>query len=153
MDTPSAAIVPSVVPITASMLYDLVTCPHRVSMDLFADPAKRDPVSPFVQLLWERGALYEEEVVAGLAEPFLDLSPYAGDEKERRTLESMDRGEPLIYGGRISAGELLGDPDLLRKEGDGYVAGDIKSGAGEEDGGEEGDGKPKKHYAVQLEQI
>src|SRR5438552_13012571 len=41
-------------PITASMLYDLVACPHRVSMDLFADPAERDEVSPFVQLLWER---------------------------------------------------------------------------------------------------
>ena len=25
------------IPITASMLYDYVTCPHRVSMDLFAD--------------------------------------------------------------------------------------------------------------------
>jgi hypothetical protein len=62
----------------------------------------------------------------------------------------MDRGEPLIYGGRISAGDLLGDPDLLRKELGGYVAGDIKSGAGEEGASEESDGKPKKHYAVQL---
>lgn len=62
----------------------------------------------------------------------------------------MNRGEPLIYGGRISAGELLGDPDLLRKDGSGYVAGDIKSGAGEEGGGDDGDGKPKMHYAVQL---
>jgi hypothetical protein len=30
------------VPITASMLYALVTRPHRVTMDLFADPADRD---------------------------------------------------------------------------------------------------------------
>ncbi len=30
------------IPITASMLYDLVSCPHRVSKDLFADPADRD---------------------------------------------------------------------------------------------------------------
>ena len=36
-------------PITASMLYDLETCPHRVSMDLYADPADRDEVNPFVQ--------------------------------------------------------------------------------------------------------
>jgi predicted RecB family nuclease len=138
------------IPITASMLYDLVACPHRVSMDLFADTAQRDRVSPFVQLLWDRGAAHEKEIVANIGEPFIDLSKYAGDEKERRTLEAMDRGDPLIYGGRISAGELLGDPDLLRKEGTGYVAGDIKSGAGEEGGGDDSDGKPKVRYAVQL---
>jgi predicted RecB family nuclease len=137
-------------PITASMLYDLVGCPHRVSMDLFADPAERDKVSPFVQLLWERGSAHEERVVDSIGEPFVDLSRYAGVEKERRTLEAMDLGEPLIHGGRIAAGDLLGDPDLLRKEGARYIAGDIKSGAGEEGGGEEGEGKPKKHYAVQL---
>ena len=45
-------------PITASMLYSLVTCPHRVSMDLYADAADRDDVSPFVQLLWDRGAVH-----------------------------------------------------------------------------------------------
>ena len=32
----------------------------------------------------------------------------------------------------------------------GYVPGDIKSGRGEEGGGDESDGKPKAHYAVQL---
>lgn len=99
-------------PITASMLYDLVNCPHRVSMDLFADPAERDGVSPFVQLLWDRGSAHEKDVMTGLRQPFLDLSMYAGDEKERRTLDAMNRGEPLIYGGRISAGDLLGEPDL-----------------------------------------
>jgi predicted RecB family nuclease len=140
----------SSIPITASMLYDLVACPHRVSMDLFTDPSQRDRVSPFVQLLWDRGVAHEERVVANIAEPFVDLLKYAGSEKERLTLEAMDRGEPLIYGGRISAGDLLGDPDLLRKEGNGYVAGDIKSGAGEESGDEDSETKPKKHYAVQL---
>lgn len=142
--------VPASTPITGSMLYDLVACPHRVAMDLFANPADRDTVSPFVQLLWERGSAHEEQVVAGIAEPFVDLSMYAGVEKERRTFEAMERGEPLIYGGRISADDLLGEPDLLRKEETGYIAGDIKSGAGEEGGGDEGEGRPKKHYAVQL---
>ena len=73
---------------------------------------------------------------------------YVGDEKERLTLEAMQRGEPLIYSGRMQAEGLLGDPDLLRREGDRYVAGDIKSGAGEE--GLQDLSKPKKHYAVQL---
>ncbi|MCH8135032.1 MAG: TM0106 family RecB-like putative nuclease, partial [Proteobacteria bacterium] len=79
---------------------------------------------------------------------FLDLSRYAGDEKERKTLEAMQRGEPLIYSARLSADDLLGDPDLLRREGDTYVAGDIKSGSGEL--GQDDDAKLKKHYGVQL---
>jgi uncharacterized protein len=62
----------------------------------------------------------------------------------------MERAEPLIYGGRISHNDLVGQPDLLRREGSGYVAGDIKSGAGEEGGDDDTDRKPKRHYAVQL---
>jgi uncharacterized protein len=43
-------------------------------MDLFADPALKDKVSPFVQLLWERGSTYEKEVIRNLSLPFVDLS-------------------------------------------------------------------------------
>src|SRR5205807_2263785 len=71
-------------------------------------------------------------------------------DRERLTLEAMARGEPLIYRGHISADDLLGKPDLLRKETGGYVPGDIKSGRGEEGGDDDHDGKPKLHYAVQL---
>jgi predicted RecB family nuclease len=119
-------------------------------MDLFADPALKDKVSPFVQLLWERGSLYEEEVIKSLSLPFADLSRYRGEEKEQQTLEAMDRKEPLIYSARIKSGDLLGEPDLLRLETGGYVAGDIKSGAGEEGGSDDEEGKAKIHYAVQL---
>ena len=71
-------------------------------MDLFADPAQRDEPNPFVKLLWERGSVYEREVIEGLEIPFTNLSmcvgdEYVGDEKERLTLEAMRRGEPLIY--------------------------------------------------------
>jgi uncharacterized protein len=62
----------------------------------------------------------------------------------------MVRGDELIYSGRIRADDLLGVPDLLRRDGGGYLAGDIKSGAGVEGGCEDIDGRPKKHYAVQL---
>ena len=136
--------------ITASMLYSLVTCPHRVTMDLYADPALRDEVSPFVQLLWDRGAAHEKQIVSEIGRPFVDLSAFAGDDKERLTLEAMDAGASLIYSGRLTHGDLVGEPDLLRKEAGGYVAGDIKSGSGEEGGDEDSGGKPKKAYAVQL---
>jgi predicted RecB family nuclease len=137
-------------PITASMLYDYVQCPHRVFLDLSGDPDRRDPVSAFVQLLWERGSAFEKETIEKLEIPFENLRVYSAGEKERLTAEAMKRGDSLIYGGRIRTGNLLGEPDLIRKEGSGYVAGDIKSGAGYEGMSEESDGKPKKHYAVQL---
>ena len=137
-------------PITASMLYDLVQCPRRVSMDLFGDSGRKDPENPFLQLLWEKGHAFERETIEALNIPFTDLHTHSGAERQRLTLEAIRRHDPLIYGGRIAAGDLLGEPDLLRVQGSGYVAGDIKSGAGEEGGTEEADGKPKKHYAVQL---
>ncbi len=135
-------------PITASMLYNLVECPHRPAMDLHGNPAERDEESPFIQLLWERGILHEQETIAALGLPCLDLSAYRGAERERRTAEAMARGEALIYAGGIRAGDLRGVPDLLRREGGGYVPGDIKSGAGLE--GQEDDKKPKLRYGVQL---
>jgi uncharacterized protein len=121
-------------------------------MDAFADPAVRGEPSPFVQMLWERGTAYEREIIAGLGQPFTDLSQLSGDEKEAATRAAIARRDPLIYSGRLSDAELLGEPDLLRLEGSGYAAIDIKSGAGKEGGDEdEGEeGKPKKSYGVQL---
>ncbi len=136
--------------ITASLLYNSIYCPHRVFLDSFGNAALRDPVSPFVQLLWEKGTLYEHDVIAGLGTPFVDLSGPTGDKKEAATRAAMERGETLIYGGRLSVDELLGEPDLLRKEGPKYVAIDIKSGGGLEGADDDDEGKPKRHYGVQL---
>ena len=137
-------------PITASMLYDYVQCPHRVYLDLFGDPERRDPISAFVQLLWERGSAFEQETIEKLQIPYENFRACSAEENEQLTLEAIKRGDSLIYGGRIRTGNLLGEPDLIRKEVGGYVAGDIKSGAGFEGMTEDSDGKPKKHYAAQL---
>jgi predicted RecB family nuclease len=136
--------------VTASVLYDLVQCPQRVALDAFGDPADRDQINPFVRLLWERGALFERETLAKLNQPFTDLSNTRVNDREQLTLEAMARGDWLIHGGHIRADDLVGVPDLLRKETSGYVPGDIKSGRGEEGAGDERDGEPKAHYAVQL---
>lgn len=137
-------------PVTASMLYDLVQCPKRVELDLYGSVAERDEVSAFVAMLWRRGTAYEHDVIANMELTFLDLSREPEHDRERLTLEALRHREPLIYGGRISAGGLLGVPDLLRLEPNGYTPIDIKSGRGEEGGGDDEDGKPKLHYAVQL---
>lgn len=139
--------------VTASTLYDLVSCPHRVSLDTFGDPTKRDKVSAFVKMLWDRGSAYETTAVETLTgtDPVLDLSAIPEAERETRTIQAMQDGVPLIYQGRLRAGDLLGSPDLLRREGVGYVPIDIKSGRGEEGGNDDdSDPTPKKHYAVQL---
>jgi hypothetical protein len=108
--------------VTAAVLYDLVQCPQRVALDAFGDAADRDAINPFVRLLWERGTLFERETIAKLQLPFLDLSKVDEADRERLTLEAMARGEPLIYGGCILAEDLIGMPDLLRKETGGYSA-------------------------------
>lgn len=138
-------------PITASMLYNLIQCPHRLNLDLHEDPQKRDPESKFIELLWERGIDFENEVIGKLQIPFTDLHVLEDKERERQTMEAMNQKAKLIYGGRIRAGNLLGEPDVLRWDDNmGYVAGDIKSGAGEEGDEDSGNEKPKRHYAVQL---
>jgi predicted RecB family nuclease len=137
---------------TASILYDLLACPHRVTLDAFGDSAERDEITPFVRLLWQRGSAYEREVMSKLAgtTPVLDLSAFPSDEREPRTTEALQQRVPLIYQGRIRAGDLLGIPDLLRLEGDKYAPIDIKSGRGEEGSDDDTEPTPKTHYAVQL---
>jgi len=136
--------------ISASMLYNYVQCPHRVYMDVYEDPAKKDPESAFMRILWEMGTLFEDEVVRSLEIPFTDFKGKPGADRELLTREAMERGDSLIYGGRIRAGNLIGDPDLLRIKEKGYVAGDIKSGSGAEGGSDLSEGRPKKHYVVQV---
>ncbi|MBU1291221.1 TM0106 family RecB-like putative nuclease [bacterium] len=136
--------------LSANMLYNFVKCPHRLTLDLFGDYLKQDPISSFVKLLWEKGTDFEKQVIKGLEIPFLDLSFYSGIEKEKRTKEAIDNGVELIYSGRISTGNLIGEPDLLRRDGNGYISGDIKSGSGLEGESDLSEGKPKIHYTVQL---
>jgi len=78
--------------ITASMLYNLVQCPHRLNLDLHEDPRKRDPESKFVELLWERGIDFENEVIASLKIPFSDLHALDDEERERQTAEASAKG-------------------------------------------------------------
>lgn len=61
-------------PITASMLYDLIACPHRVTMDLYADPADRDEISPFIKMRWEKRSAHEDAIMGRLG----DFSLFGG---------------------------------------------------------------------------
>ena len=137
--------------ITAAQLYDHVSCPRRVDLDLHGDRNAREELSAFVRMLWERGASHEAATVGDLPEGARRLAGLPGEERERLTLDALAARADVIQGGRISADDLLGDPDLLIRRGDRYIAADIKSGRADEGGSaEDGDGRPKAHYAVQV---
>lgn len=139
--------------ITASKLYDYIQCPHKVWRDAYGPKEEKiQEANPFVELLWKRGVQHEEKMIRKLGE-FENISEGSLDERFQKTLEAMNSGAELIYQGVIRHDNLLGIPDLLKKMPDGsYIPVDIKSGMAregvDEEKGEEG--KPKKHYAVQL---
>ncbi|HUX78741.1 MAG TPA: TM0106 family RecB-like putative nuclease [Alphaproteobacteria bacterium] len=139
--------------ITASSLYDYIKCPHKVWRDVNGPQGEKiQETNPFVELLWERGIKHEEKVVSELGD-FLNLKEGSIDERFQKTTEAMKNETPLIYQGVLKYENIIGIPDLLKKLPDNtYMPIDIKSGMGFEGADEEkGDeGKPKKHYAVQL---
>ncbi len=139
--------------ITASSLYDYIKCPHKVWRDANGPQEEKiQETNPFVQLLWEKGVKHEEKIISELGE-FLNLKEGSINNRFQKTIEAMKNKTPLIYQGVLKYENVIGIPDLLRKLSDNtYMPIDIKSGMGFEGADEEkGDeGKPKKHYAVQL---
>ena len=143
--------------ITGSKLYNYITCPHRVWRDVYGPKEEMiKETNTFVQMLWDRGVAYEAEIVAGLGE-YLDLSQGEINDRFNETTKAMRAKAPLIYQGVLIYENLRGIPDLLKLMPDGsYMPVEIKSGMGyegvasNEEGEDMEDGKPKKHYAVQL---
>jgi uncharacterized protein len=139
--------------ITASRLYDYMQCPHKVWRDIYGPQEEKiDEKNPFVELLWEKGALHEKEIISKIGS-VVDLSTGTIEERIEKTLVEIKKETPLIYQGVLNYKDLLGIPDLLRRMPTGsYLPIDIKSGKGFEgtDDFEEEEIMPKKHYAVQL---
>ena len=111
-----------------------------------------DETNPFVELLWEKGVKHEEKIISQIG-TYLDVSKGSHEERFAHTIKAMKNKTPLIYQGVLIHENLLGIPDILKRlPDDTYIPVDIKSGMGfegaDEEKGEEG--KPKKHYAVQL---
>jgi hypothetical protein len=104
------------------MLYNLVSCEHRLYLDTFGDFSQRGEPNAFIQLLWEKGTLFEKEVMTALALPFLDLSSYRGEDKECRTREAMEQGVALIYSGRLSVDNLLDPTSYAKRSQDMWLA-------------------------------
>ena len=134
-------------PITGVMLRDLVQCERRVHHDLHGDPALRDPVSDFVRMLCDGGTIHEAAIVAGLPGDVLDLREVPLASRALATLEAIGRGRAdWIVGGRLLLGDRVGHPDLLRRDGPSWHAGDVKAGGAWADDGR----TPRVEYAVQV---
>ena len=59
--------------ITAQHIYDYLACPHRVYLNAHEDPAKKRPLSQFLDLLFRRGTLYEKRTLLIKVRSLLDL--------------------------------------------------------------------------------
>lgn len=131
--------------ISGTMLRDLVQCERRFELDAVGGEGGRDPVSDFVRMLWEGGAMFEDEVVAQLDGPLVDLREASPMERGRLTAAALDARPRWIVGGRIELGDRLGVPDLLEWTDSGWIAGDVKSGAALDDAG-----RPRAEYRAQV---
>lgn len=138
--------------VTAQDFYDYDKCPHRVHLNRFGDPKEKLPQSDFLNLLFERALLHEQDLVKDL----LSETPTGESLEERAgsTIELMRAGADRIYQGVLLEDASSGIPDLLEKMsgkskfGDYfYKPVDIKSGSGYED---EEKGTLRADYGMQL---
>ena len=91
------------------------------------------PRSPFDDLLAALGEKHEKSHLRSLP-AVVDLSSLSQDERERRTLLEIRAGAPALYQPRLRARialdgepcEIVGEPDFLIREGDGYLIRDSK---------------------------
>lgn len=135
--------------ITPSILYDYMQCPHKVWRDVHGPKTELvEEDNPFLKLLWERGIQHEAKTIAEFAHEYVDCSKGAELERIEKTNAALAGRAEYIYQGILAHGDLFGIPDLLHWDGAEYYPIEIKSGSAED--GNEGDGKLKKHYAMQL---
>lgn len=120
--------------ITGTHLYQLFRCERSVYLDWFGNPDLIEPPGESLELLLQRGRSFEDTVVEKLdyVEPEYDRGSF--NQGAEQTLQFMRDGVVGISQGVVIDGDLLGIPDLLRREegasdlGDfHYVVGDIKS--------------------------
>ncbi len=138
--------------VTAQDFFDYEKCPHRVYLDRFGDEKEKQPLSAFLNLLFEHGLSHQEQVVADL--PCVTPSGVTLEERTQLTHELMQKGADRIYQGVLLRPAESGIPDLLEKVrgnsnlGDYfYMPVDIKAGSGYANREE---GKLREEYGMQL---
>lgn len=123
----------AVVEITDNLISNHLACPHRVRLDVRSTGARRDEVSPFVELLWNHGLANEAKMVAALGDSVCELGELPESQREAATLAAMRRGEAFIHGGLLRAEGLTAQPPVLVREGHGYIPAAFGSAAIDDD--------------------
>jgi predicted RecB family nuclease len=106
-------------------------CDLRVWLRHRGEPERE--ASEYEKVLRRLGERHEREHLAGLG-AYLDLSRLAEEERIRRTLDAIANRVPVVYQPAFRAtpnfgdveAEILGIPDFLILDGDGYIISDSK---------------------------
>ncbi len=107
-------------------------CPQRVQLDVLR-PCEPLPDSAFLQKLIGAGQEYEEETIDDFfdgVEGAVVIDAEDPDAQEWHTLRAVADGARVIAGGRLPVdheAHRVGEPDLLVRDGDGYLPVDVKS--------------------------
>ncbi len=116
--------------VTATMLRDMVVCERRAWHDVHTDPAARDEVGSFVQMLWAEGTRHEAAILSALPGTVVDLRGEPPRLRRDATLRALrDPSADHVLGAEIVHGGLLGRPDVLSRVDRAWVCGDVKSGS------------------------
>lgn len=133
-------------PISGTMLRDLVICERKLALDVHGDAAEKDAISPFVQMLWRDGMSHEHEVLGPMSGSAVDLRGLDAEIRTEATIRAIRSKAPTILGSIIHSEGAVGMPDLLQLGDRGYVAMDVKAGAATEGVSE----KYKPEYLAQV---
>ena len=131
--------------ISGTMVRDLVICEEKVALDLHGDARGRDPVSPFVAMLWRDGLVHERGVLGRFDAP-VDLRELGHGQREDLTAVAVAARAPVILGAVITHADMVGMPDVLLSCPTGYVAADVKAGSATE-------GTNHRHKTEYLAQV
>ena len=108
--------------VSATDLVGHLNCRHLSRLDrAVAEGALTKPKvwDPLLQILWERGAIHEQNYVGHLQDVGLDTVRIDGtevtDEAVEQTLDAMNTGIPVIVQGALSHNGCLGRADILRR--------------------------------------
>jgi predicted RecB family nuclease len=149
--------------ISATDFYNYKKCKYLPYINKHGDESKKNEVSRFVQMLWDKGTQHEDKIVKEYVEKNKGKSFVEIDKKQKadtrsflRTLQYMKDGVDFIYQGVLMHDDCIGRPDLLQKVkiksnlGDWmYIPVDIKSGSGYEGDSFNGENM-KESYRLQL---
>ena len=108
--------------LSATDLVGYLNCRHLAELDrAVAEGVREKPRvwDPLLEVLWERGALHEQDYVRHLRDAGFEALRIDGVDVSReavaQTLDAMRRGTPVIVQGALAHDGWIGRADILRR--------------------------------------